>query len=269
MHWIVNSGLRRETGYEAMIARLEERHIPYTLVRKPPLVGHLVAMHDDLDNEGRHRPIMLDPIEGPVFVIGTTSMKAVSEAHGWDPGFIDAPTLEECHAAWGEHMLNHGASFGKLGSVTPPDADAFFIRPDRSGKAFSGTVVKATVFEDWRRDLIGDEQRPGATAGTSVMIAPVRPIWSEYRCILVDGRYVTGSRYKTGAVWSQSPDVGNRIVRFAEERGAEWRPRRAMCIDVADTPDGLKVVEANAVSSAGFYSNDMARFVDAIETIAD
>lgn len=262
MHWIINSGLRREVGYEAMIARLEARGTPHTLVRKPPLVGHLVA--DEPDEAGGLRPIMLDPIEGPVFVIGTTSMKTVSEAHGWSPGFIDAPTTRECHEAWGPHMLNDGAVFGTLGDVSPPDG-RFFIRPDRAGKSFSGTVLDAATFEDWRRDLVGDAQRPGATADTEVMVAPIRTIWSEYRCILVDGRYATGSRYKTGTTWAQSPDVGSRIVRFAEERGTEWRPRRAMCIDVADTPEGLKVIEANAVSSAGFYSNDMARFVDAIE----
>lgn len=70
MHWIINSGLRREVGYEAMIARLEARGTPHALVRKPPLVGHLVADEPD-EADGLH-PIMLDPIEGPVFVIGTT-----------------------------------------------------------------------------------------------------------------------------------------------------------------------------------------------------
>ena len=269
MHWIVNEGLRREGGYEALIAQLKHRRIPYMLVRKPPMVGHLVAMHDDLDEAGRHRPITLDPIAGPVFVLGTTSMKAVSDAHGWSPGFVDAPTQEECVAAWGAHMLNASARFGDLGTMEPPAAAEFFIRPDRSGKAFTGRVVRAADFADWRRDLLGDPQRPLATAATRVMVAPLRTIWAEYRCIAVDGRYVTGSRYKTGAKWAESPDVGDRIVRYVSERAAEWQPRRAMCIDVADTPDGLRIIETNAVSSAGFYACDMGKFVEMIDRIGD
>jgi hypothetical protein len=96
------------------------------------------------------------------------------------------------------------------------------------------------------------------------MIAPMRAIWSEYRCIVVDGRFVTGSRYRTGRTVAYSPDVGARIVRFVNERVAEWNPRIALCIDVADTPDGLKIIETNDVSSAGFYAIDMSIYVGEI-----
>lgn len=267
MHWVINKGLEREAGYRTLISQIEHRSIPYTLVRKPPVVPYLVAMHDDLDERGQHRPIMLDPIDDLVFVLGTTSMKDVSEAHGWTPGFIDAPTQPECFAAWGDHMLNIDARFGRLGDIEPP-ADEFFIRPDQTGKAFPGKVIKAGEFDDWRRDLMA--QVPSrVTAATKVMVSPMKTIWSEYRCIVVDGEFVTGSRYKTGRTWSESPDVGNRIIRYVTERASQWRPRRAICIDVADTPEGLKVIETNSVSAAGFYANDMARFVDAIDAIGD
>jgi hypothetical protein len=266
MHWVVNKGLEREAGYRSLIGQLEKRSIPYTLVRKPPIVPYLVAMHDDLDESGNHKPIMLDPIEGLVFVLGTTSMRAVSDAHGWNPGFIDAPSQRECLDRWDERMLNHGSVFGSLSEVAPP-SDFFFIRPDETGKAFAGRTMAAGEFEDWRRDLLAPGAAGRASGATRVMMSPARSIWSEYRCIIVDGRFITGSRYKTGRTWAESPDVGNRVVRFIEDRTAEWMPRRAMCIDVADTPDGLKVIEANSISSSGFYANDMARFVDAVDAI--
>ena len=269
MHWIINEGLKREPSFPIVLDHLAKSAIPYTLVRKPPLVGYLIAMHDDLDESGQHKPIMLDPIEGPVFVLGTTSMRAVSEAHGWTPGFIDVPTLQECVAHWGENMLNSGALFGALGKVEAPEEEAFFIRPDQAGKAFSGEIVRSANFENWRRNLIDDPQAPDAGDDTPVIVAPLVPIWSEYRCIVVDGRFVTGSRYKTGTRWAESPDVGNRIVQFVEHCATQWLPRRAMCMDVADTPGGLKIIEINSVSSAGFYANDMRKFVDAIDAIGD
>lgn len=267
MHWIINEGLRRETSFPILLEHLEAHSIPYTLVRKPPEVGYLIAMHDDLDESGQHKPIMLDPIDGPVFVLGTTSMREVSEAHAWQPGFIDAPSQEECIENWGEHMLNAGARIGRLGTIEPPACDEFFIRPDRAGKAFSGTVLRAVDFENWRQDILDDPRQSRATAETAVIAAPAIPIWSEYRSIIVDGRFVTGSRYRTGKTWAVSPEVGNRIVRFVEERVAEWQPRRAICIDVADTPGGLKIIETNSVSSAGFYANDMRLFADAVDSI--
>jgi hypothetical protein len=91
MHWVVNTSLQREGGYEALIHNLERTATPYTLVRKPPFADYLVGMEDDFDEEGHQKPIMLD-IEGPVFVTGTTSMREVSKAHGWKPGYIDAPS---------------------------------------------------------------------------------------------------------------------------------------------------------------------------------
>lgn len=265
MHWIVNSALAGEGGYHALIDQLERQERPYTLVRKPRGVDHLIAMHDDLDERGRHRPLNLD-ISGPVFVVGTISMKEVSEAHGWAPGYIDAPTQEECLANWGAHMLNHGAAFGTLADVAPPEGRDFFIRPDCDDKAFTGKVMRRTDFEEWRREALGNGSIPGETR---VMTAPVRTIWAEYRCIAVDGRYVTGSRYRTGRTVAYSPDVGRMIVDFVNACLAEWNPRRALCIDVAHTDDGLKIIETNAVSSAGFYCIDMNLFVGAISTLAD
>lgn len=77
MHWIVNTSLKREGGYQALIEQIERQGHPYTLVRKPPFADYLISMDDDLDENGDNRPIMLD-IKGPVFVTGTTSMKVAS-----------------------------------------------------------------------------------------------------------------------------------------------------------------------------------------------
>ncbi|RYE96200.1 MAG: hypothetical protein EOO77_41420, partial [Oxalobacteraceae bacterium] len=82
MHFIINTNLQREGGYYALIDQLERQGVGYTLVRKPPFADYLVAMEDDFDEDGHQKPIMLEGIDGPVFVTGTTSMKAVSEAHG-------------------------------------------------------------------------------------------------------------------------------------------------------------------------------------------
>lgn len=267
MHWIVNTNLRREGGYAALLEQLERQQQPYTLVRKPPFVDYLVAMEDEGDDAGSRTPIMIE-IEGPVFVAGTTSMKAVSQAHGWSPGYIDAPSQQECFRAWGEHMLNIDAQFGAFRDVTPPSGD-FFIRPNLDNKAFSGTVMQASRFESWREGLLKTDVWATVPPDLEVMVAPLRSIHAEYRCIIVNGRYVTGSRYKSGRAVTYSPEVDQRIICFANERVGEWNPRPALCLDIADTGDGLRILETNAISSSAFYAIDMNLFVGEISGLAE
>lgn len=268
MFWIVNTCLRREGGYEALIYQLDRQGVSYTLVRKPPLADFLVSMEDEYDEDGHNIPIMLDHIDGPVFVSGTTSMGAVSKAHGWSPGYIDSPELKECIEHWGDLCLNAHARFGEIGTIVPPDGD-FFIRPNLDSKSFAGTIMKAEGFNDWRKDLLDIKSYTTIPMDTEVVIAPLQTIWAEYRCIMIDGKYVTGSRYKTGQTVAYSPDVGQRIIDFANERAKEFCPRIAFTLDIADTPDGLKVIETNAISSSGFYAIDMNIFVGEITALGD
>ncbi len=268
MHWVVNTSLKREGGYEALIYQLERQGVEYTLVRKPPMADYLVAMHDDLDENGHHKPIMLDHIEGPVFVSGTTSMNAVSEAHGWKPGYIDSPDLLECVEHWGDLCLNNEARLGTIKDIKAPD-HPFFIRPNRDSKAFAGKVMEASEFEDFRKGVLDIKGWTTIPPETEVVIAPLKKIWAEYRTIIVNGRYVTGSRYKTGYTVAYSNEVGNRVIDFAQARVNEWNPRIAFALDIADTPDGLKVIETNAISSSGFYAIDMNIFVGEITALAE
>jgi hypothetical protein len=273
MHFIVNTDLKREGGYAALIEQLEHQNISYTLVRKPPTADFLVSMHDEYDADGHNIPIMLEHIDEPVFVTGTTSMQAVSIAHGWVPGYITAPSQAECIEHWGEHMLNHNARWGRIDEIVPPDGP-FFTRPDLDLKAFSGIVFDPSnpheeTFEEFRARIVNIKGWTNCPPDTIIMIAPVIDIWAEYRCIMIDGHYVTGSRYKTGRTVAYSSDVGNRIIEYANARISEWNPRVAVTLDIADTPDGLKIIETNSISSSGFYAIDMNRFVGEINALTD
>lgn len=260
MHWIVNTCLKREGGYEALIQQLENQNVSYTLVRKPPFADYLVNM--DNDDE-----LTLD-IKGAVFVTGTTSMKLVSDKHGWEPGYVDSPGIRECLEHWGVHMLNHDATFGAIQDIEVPDYD-FFIRPDLDSKSFSGTKMSKNEFNSWRKDLMDIKGWTSIPPDTLVMVCPLKRIWAEYRCSVIDGRVVTASRYKTGQTVAYSSEVGNRIINFANDRVKEWNPRIAFTLDVADTPEGLKIVETNSISASGFYALDMNKFVGHITALGE
>lgn len=260
MHWVVNTSLKRETGYDALIHQLERQEVPYTLCRKPPFADYLVGMEDD-------EPMMLD-IEGPVFVTGTTSMSLVSKAHGWDPGYIEAPGFHECLEHWGEHMLNSDSITGEIGTIAPPDR-AFFVRPADDGKAFSGTVMNPEDFEEFRERITNIDGWTNCPLDTIVQIAPLKEIWAEYRCFIIGGEYRTGSRYKSGRRVEYSDEVGDLFIDYVNERVREWNPREAVVVDLAHTPNGIKIIETNSISSSGFYVIDMAKFVGHINLLRD
>jgi len=82
---------------------------------------------------------------------------------------------------------------------------------------------------------------------------------------VVNGEIVTSSLYKSGRVVRYSSDVGPMILEYAQQMVDIWNPRIAFTLDIAHTPDGLKIIETNAISSSGFYSIDIGKFVGAIE----
>lgn len=264
VHWVVNTSLHREGGYHNLIAALDRLEVPYTLVDKPPFVDYLIDSTDRKFGEDVKK-ITLD-LKGPVFVTGTTSMRDVSRNHGWDPGYIDAPSQTELVQHWGEHVLNHDSVFGTLEEIQVP-GKSFFIRPVEDTKSFAGTIMDADAFEDWRCDILADRNAfVTLKAEDEIMMSPVKQIYAEYRLYFIGGKFVTGSRYKLGHHVSYDEHVDVNALRYAEERIAEYCPRRAVCLDIAHVagPEPYKVIETNSISSAGFYACDMNKFVGAI-----
>lgn len=255
MHWIVNACLSRELGFDALIASLAARKVPFTLVKKPPFADYLINDNGE--------PITLDT-EGPVFVAGTTSMGAVSRNHGWTPGYIEGPNFQACLANWGTRMLNSDSVVDEIRNLEAPEGH-FFIRPCEDMKAFAGAIYDRAAFNEFKAGImaIGGEWTT-IPQETKFQIATIKQIWSEYRCMMVNGKYVTGSRYRTAGRADYSPDVGKMIIDYAEDCATEWNPADAYALDIAHTPKGLKIIEVNSISSAGFYACDMDKFVVAI-----
>lgn len=269
MHWIVNSNLTKERGYEVLIDYLDKINQPYTLVRKPPFVDYLISIEDNLDSNGDHIPLNLD-ISGPIFVTGTTSMRDVATKYNWNnpgPGYIEAPSQKECIDAWGDHMLNKNAVFGTIKDIIPPEAGDFFVRPNLDSKSFAGLILCPSEFEYWRKNILNIDSWTTLPPETEIMIAPLKKIYKEYRCIIVNGKCVTASQYKVGSRVEYSPDVPEAIIDFANDRIKEYNPRIAVTLDIADTSEGLRIIETNSISSSGFYDIDMIAFADAINKL--
>lgn len=99
------------------------------------------------------------------------------------------------------------------------------------------------------------------------MTASLKEIYAEYRFFIVDKKIVTGSLYKRGNIIIHDTNIDNKIIEFTQKMVDLWQPARAFVLDIADTPDGLKVIEINNFNSAGYYACDISCIVQAIENM--
>jgi hypothetical protein len=172
---------------------------------------------------------------------------------------------------WGGAMLNADASIVRFADV-PFQQLPFFIRPVYDTKDFVGTLMDWGEFSTWRQRVLAlsVDDNPTINRDTLVMIASPKEIWSETRLWIIDGRVITASGYKMGTRVLPAPpeSVDPTIIKFAAEQASRWNPNRAYVCDVAETPNGLRIVEINNINSAGFYKGYMDRLVAAMIALA-
>lgn len=266
MRWVVQTNMFAEEGYAHLLAALERFELPRALVKVIPFVGELELVEGELPGENERSIVM-----------GSYALARVAARRGWKPGaFLDNLDAEIHLAHWGEHMLNADARVVRFEDV--PERAEFFLRPVHDTKAFAGTVLDWARYAEWRDSVrkVPDVEPDAAplitdvlTVDTPVMVCACKEIWSETRVWIVDGEPVTWSGYKLGSRvrYAAPHEVDARISAFARERAQQWSPNRAYVLDVADTPDGLKIIEVNNLNSAGWYRADLQKLVAVLDAL--
>ena len=218
-----------------------------------------------------------------VICLGSYSMRHSAKKNGWTPGVFDLEPFDftEQLKHWGTHMLNSACVVKPFSEITLSDfidenesgegvnVHRRFLRPIHDSKAFSGKVFDAEEFLEWKVKVCVLEQDFGNSAlnkETLIQVCPLQKIFSEHRFWVVKGNIVTSSTYKLGnTVIYQSLPHDNMYEKFAQERIAEWQPHEAFVIDVADTENGLKIVEINTLNSCGFYAANLGKLIEALQ----
>ena len=100
---------------------------------------------------------------------------------------------------------------------------------------------------------------------TIIAVASAKKIYSEYRLFVVNKKIVTASLYKLGSDLTTTTNIDERVFHFTNKMIRTWIPAAAFVMDIADTPDGLKVIEINNINSSGFYAADPQKIIIAIE----
>ena len=236
-----------------MLDTLERFAIPHSIHKVVPFIGEL-----------QPEPT---PRSDDVICIGSYSMRHYAMKMGWNPGVFDLEPhdFERQRAHWGAAMLNADSEIVTFANVKFEGER--FVRPVDDTKSFAGNVFEWDEFAVWQQRVVelGEDIGSSLTGDTWVQVSVPKLINKEVRCWIIEGRSVTASMYKVGSRVAYSEQVEPRFVEFAEELAGRWSPEKAFCLDVCDTPNGLRVVEINTINSAGFYAADMQKLVMALD----
>lgn len=264
MFWVVQSNMFSEPAFEDLMIQLERQQVQYAMTKVIPFSHEMEPK--------------VEPPPGPVYVCGSLSMAHVADREGWKPGYFHVPDYNfVCSLLGEEHMLNYPntqVTVRDLANLTtwyPNEAQRFFVRPAKDTKSFAGGVMQRHKLLRWVKKVValeGDSSFTTLTGDDQIILAPVKEIWAEYRFFVIDGAVVTGSLYKQANKVLYSNMMDDDITAFVQRivDGAIGMPR-AYALDVAVTPDGLRVIETNSINSSGFYACDMGKYVHAINSM--
>jgi hypothetical protein len=153
-------------------------------------------------------------------------------------------------------------SWGELKELAA--REPVFARPTFEQKSFAGALVTPESAQDWFTRM---EKRNGRLVPESqVWVSTPKSILEEYRFIVLDGRIVTGSRYRAGGVLAASAQVPAAVLAEAARLARGWLPARLVTMDVAVLENGaVKIIEFNSIHSSGLYAADKLALIEAIE----
>lgn len=139
--------------------------------------------------------------------------------------------------------------------------DCLFIRPDEGDKKFSGQVVE-NVDRFFAKEYVYLNQF--CEPDTMCLLANAYNISKEYRLLICNGKFVTGSQYRLNGQIHRSTDVPQNVINYAEEISSIYSPDMIFILDVCESKNNLYVLEVNPVHCAGLYKMDAEIFVSTI-----
>lgn len=159
-------------------------------------------------------------------------------------------------------LLNEGSDYYPIkDNMNLTFDEAKFIKPSRDLKAFNGGILEAGISIS---DFILNQQYQEFYIDEIAVIAPLKKIYAEYRFFIVDKKVVTGSMYKNRGHVKASSFIPDHIQKAAEEYCLLYQPHAVFTLDIADTPDGCKIVEYNCWNCSGAYHCDLIKIYKAI-----
>lgn len=189
---------------------------------------------------------------------GSVGLCEALEAYDlWSPGVISIDTN------WIQHpkCLNGNQLFKLRDVPTWCNFNQLFIRPAKDTKLFSGQIMSRIQLSNWIKDL--EEKGLEQILDTVVLVSTVKTVEHEWRCFIVNGKFITGSHYSSLGQLAVSSEVPETVISFVEQHKFNYP---VYCIDVCSLyrNDELFIIELNGFNSCGVYASDVETLVKEI-----
>lgn len=133
-----------------------------------------------------------------------------------------------------------------------------FIKPSKDLKSFgSGILKKGKSINEYIKGTYTNLNT--FNDNEIIMISPKVEILSEYRFFVVNKKVITGSRYMKDNSMSISEIIPDYILDTVKEYVTLYQPHEIFNIDIAETEDGIKIIEYNCMNIAGSYDSDLEK----------
>lgn len=216
-------------------------------------------------------PEMPDEVEFPFILFGLTTLIKNAVRHPkWRQGiFFDAEKFAPSayQHILGDLLLNSDmrvCTASELSQVDLSREEKMFVRPNDDFKAFGGQIMTMGEYLDWYT-LFKDANDMSISRDMLMVYATPKHIRREFRVHLVGGRVAGMSQYQPTAQAILPGDV----AEFAEHVAVYYSPTDAFVLDIADTADGLRVIEYNCINGAGFYLANVRAIVRALSVFQE
>lgn len=274
--WVLQDNIYKETGYLKLVEGLRRLERNVMIVTPVPMTNILLASGYITDRDITEEDGILIEHDGPILCFGSLALRRIAIAQNLKPGKIGEGVLT--YADWRDglgagNILNPDVEIGTVKSFFgyQPENDVF-VRPVEDTKSLAGTIMTPHDFVDWVASysiVDPDGITYALNKDTEIMLSSIKQIYNECRVFVLDGKVITASMYKFGNKVRYSDVVDDRYVEFAQRMVDKYSPADGFVIDIADTPDGLKVIELNDFNCAGFYHCDVMKIIAAIEDFYD
>ncbi|MHD0644945.1 ATP-grasp domain-containing protein [Pseudomonas aeruginosa] len=158
---------------------------------------------------------------------------------------------------FGELALNYAGQ-----SMLAGDVSAYLelnskahVRPQNENKAF---IAKLFDKESWREHA----EQYRVRAELPVFVSPPREIIREYRTWVIAGKVVEVSQYIEHSKLSLKLIEDGPVHEAAQRLADIYLPGHAVSLDVAETPEGYRLIEFNPFQSCGWYEGRVDRIFD-------
>ncbi|WP_035375365.1 ATP-grasp domain-containing protein [Pseudoduganella violaceinigra] len=171
--------------------------------------------------------------------------------------FYDEKKFDQAHySGLGLPLLNADAKMYPIESNLAQVFDRdMFIKPSKDEKAFDAGILAAGQTIE---GFIASQPQARNWREEMAVIAPCKTIIAEYRFFVVNREVVTGSLYRFAGNANFSAHIPGNVMAAATEFAPLYQPHAVFTMDLAETPDGIRIVEYNCWNASRMYAADVA-----------